>query len=131
MSLHELRFAQVEGQAFRERLDAAEARAHGADEARVELARVQSELAMMQQSQARQRANGGINGKGNGNDGDVADGSHIPYKDHMLTRIMQDSIGGTAKTLMFVNVSPDPANGAETRTSLEFARKARQVRQGT
>eukprot|EP01041_Mallomonas_annulata_P007974 gene7974-16322_t len=29
--------------------------------------------------------------------------THIPYRDHALTMLMSDSIGGNAKTLMFVN----------------------------
>ena len=31
---------------------------------------------------------------------------HINYRDSLLTRIMSDSIGGSAKTLMICNVSP-------------------------
>lgn len=33
--------------------------------------------------------------------------------------LMSDSIGGTAKTLMFVNVSPVDANLDETQNSLQ------------
>ena len=39
---------------------------------------------------------------------------HIPYRNHKLTMLMSDSLGGTAKTLMFVNVSPTDANIDET-----------------
>lgn len=40
---------------------------------------------------------------------------HIPYRNHKLTMLMSDSLGGTAKTLMFVNVSPTDSNIDETQ----------------
>ena len=43
----------------------------------------------------------------------------MPYRDHKLTMLMSDSIGGTAKTLMFVNVSPVDGNLDETQNSLQ------------
>ena len=42
---------------------------------------------------------------------------HIPYRNHKLTMLMSDSLGGTAKTLMFVNVSPTDSNVDETQVS--------------
>ena len=30
----------------------------------------------------------------------------VPYNDNKLTQLMRDSLGGDAKTLMFVNLSP-------------------------
>ena len=42
---------------------------------------------------------------------------HIPYRNHKLTMLMSDSLGGTAKTLMFVNVSPTDSNVDETNVS--------------
>ncbi len=43
---------------------------------------------------------------------------HIPYRNHKLTMLMSDSLGGTAKTLMFVNVSPTNTNLDETQALL-------------
>jgi len=55
---------------------------------------------------------------------------HIPYKDHKLTGLLQDSVGGTAKTLMFVNCSPAHENRDETIHSLEYASKSMSIRNG-
>lgn len=47
-------------------------------------------------------------------------GQHIPYRNHKLTMLMSDSLGGNAKTLMFVNVSPAESNLDETYNSLMY-----------
>jgi len=39
---------------------------------------------------------------------------HVPYRNHPLTMLMSDSLGGNAKTLMFVNTSPADYNNAES-----------------
>mmetsp|Transcript_67909 Transcript_67909/g.196593 ORF Transcript_67909/g.196593 Transcript_67909/m.196593 type:complete len:1352 (-) Transcript_67909:87-4142(-) len=52
---------------------------------------------------------------------------NIPYRNHKLTMLMQDSLGGSAKTLMFVNCSPAGSNYEETQMSLKWASRARQV----
>lgn len=41
---------------------------------------------------------------------------------------MEDSIGGTAKTLMFVNVSPADYNTEETVTSLKYASRVKLIK---
>merc|ERR1719282_776644 len=51
----------------------------------------------------------------------------IPYRNHKLTQILQDSLGGTAKTLMFVCCSPAQSNCEETLNSLRFAKRAKGV----
>jgi len=51
----------------------------------------------------------------------------IPYRNHKLTEILQDSLGGSAKTLMFVNCSPSSSNTEETLTSLRYATRAKNV----
>lgn len=40
------------------------------------------------------------------------------FRNNKLTMLMQDSLGGNAKTLMFVNISPADYNSDETVTSL-------------
>lgn len=54
-------------------------------------------------------------------------GAHIPYRNHELTQIMQDSLGGTAKTLMFVNLSPAASSKEESVMSLKYAQRARGI----
>jgi len=49
----------------------------------------------------------------------------IPYRNHKLTQLMQDSLGGSAKTLMFVNISPSSGNIEESVQSLKYASRAR------
>ena len=51
----------------------------------------------------------------------------VPYRNNKLTQLMQDSLGGNAKTLMFVNFSPADYNADETVTSLNFAARVKKV----
>lgn len=53
--------------------------------------------------------------------------AHVPYRDNLLTQLMQDSLGGNAKTLMFVNVSPADYNTEETINSLKYARRVKLI----
>lgn len=57
----------------------------------------------------------------------TSNAKHIPYRNHKLTELMSDSIGGNAKTLMFVNCSPAASNTAETSSSLGYATRAKQI----
>jgi hypothetical protein len=52
----------------------------------------------------------------------------IPYRNHILTKLMKDSLGGTAKTLMFVNCSPSVYNEAETKNSLDYATRVKKIK---
>jgi len=52
---------------------------------------------------------------------------HVPYRNHPLTELMADSLGGNAKTLMFVNVSPSQCNTQESKESLRWATRVKQV----
>jgi len=53
--------------------------------------------------------------------------AHVPYRNHELTQLLQDSLGGTAKTLMFVNLSPAASNREESVMSLQFAQRIKGV----
>eukprot|EP00397_Hematodinium_sp_SG-2012_P000811 GEMP01000812.1.p1 GENE.GEMP01000812.1~~GEMP01000812.1.p1 ORF type:complete len:1632 (+),score=469.22 GEMP01000812.1:457-5352(+) len=52
---------------------------------------------------------------------------NIPYRNHVLTKLMRDAIGGSAKTLMFVNLSPSLENRDETIQSLRWASRAKNI----
>lgn len=52
---------------------------------------------------------------------------HVPYRNHPLTMLMSDSLGGNAKTLVFVNASPADYNVSETTSSLGFASRCKDI----
>ncbi|XP_051139409.1 kinesin-like protein KIN-14E [Andrographis paniculata] len=57
----------------------------------------------------------------------VSGNQHTPYRNHKLTMLMSDSLGGNAKTLMFVNISPAESNLDETYNSLKYASRVRSI----
>eukprot|EP00947_MAST-08B_sp_MAST-8B-sp1_P006670 g6670.t1 len=59
--------------------------------------------------------------------GQLAPG-HVPYRDSKLTRLLQDSLGGNARTLMIACVSPADANFSESLSVLKYANRARNIK---
>ncbi|KAI9491597.1 hypothetical protein BDB00DRAFT_874161 [Zychaea mexicana] len=54
--------------------------------------------------------------------------AHIPYRDSKLTRLLQDSLGGNATTLMIACVSPAEVNLVETVNTIKYAHRARNIK---
>ncbi|KAF8522279.1 kinesin-domain-containing protein [Hysterangium stoloniferum] len=54
--------------------------------------------------------------------------SHVPYRESKLTRLLQDSLGGRTKTCIIATVSPAKCNMEETLSTLEYALRAKSIR---
>lgn len=53
--------------------------------------------------------------------------AHIPYRDSKLTRMLQESLGGNAKTALIITASPSVYNEAETISTLRFGQRAKLI----
>eukprot|EP01062_Namystynia_karyoxenos_P022809 TRINITY_DN1876_c0_g1_i2.p1 TRINITY_DN1876_c0_g1~~TRINITY_DN1876_c0_g1_i2.p1 ORF type:complete len:1410 (+),score=564.77 TRINITY_DN1876_c0_g1_i2:73-4230(+) len=53
---------------------------------------------------------------------------HVPYRESKLTRLLQDSLGGNARTLMIACVSPADSNIEESLNTLKYANRAKNIR---
>ncbi|KAJ6293592.1 hypothetical protein OIU76_021778 [Salix suchowensis] len=52
---------------------------------------------------------------------------HIPYRDSKLTRILQHSLGGNARTAIICTLSPALSHVEQSRNTLYFATRAKEV----
>lgn len=57
----------------------------------------------------------------------AANKKRVPYRDSHLTSVLQDSLGGNAKTWMLVCVSPHLDNLEETQNTLRYGSRARKI----
>lgn len=58
----------------------------------------------------------------------VENSPHIPYRESKLTRLLQDSLGGSTKTCIIATISPAQVNLDETLSTLEYANKAKYIK---
>eukprot|EP00878_Enallax_costatus_P027357 GHUV01029436.1.p1 GENE.GHUV01029436.1~~GHUV01029436.1.p1 ORF type:complete len:241 (+),score=83.16 GHUV01029436.1:535-1257(+) len=91
------------------------------------LGRVIMELVEAQRSSSgagRPPSSGGLGRPGSAS----AKPRHVPYRDSRLTFLLQDSLGGNAKTLMIANISPSSVSAQETLSTLQFMSRAKCIR---
>jgi len=54
--------------------------------------------------------------------------THVPYRDSKLTRMLQESLGGNAKTSLIITCSPSQFNEQETLSTLRFGQRAKKIK---
>jgi len=54
--------------------------------------------------------------------------THVPYRDSKLTRVLQESLGGNAKTSLIITCSPSNFNEQETISTLRFGQRAKMIK---
>ena len=58
----------------------------------------------------------------------VEKSTHVPYRESKLTRLLQDSLGGRTKTCIIATISPSRINVEETQSTLDYAARAKSIR---
>ncbi len=51
----------------------------------------------------------------------------VPYRDSLLTRVLQNSLSGNCQTLLLAHISPDLENQAESISTLRYASEAKLI----
>ena len=54
---------------------------------------------------------------------------YIPYRDSKLTRLLKDSLGGNARTVMIANVAPSINTFEDTYNTLKYANRAKNIKE--
>jgi hypothetical protein len=53
---------------------------------------------------------------------------HIPFRDSVLTRLLQDPLGGNGRTILIATIHADAAHRDETYSTLQFASRAMRIK---
>ncbi|PVV04574.1 hypothetical protein BB560_000925 [Smittium megazygosporum] len=53
---------------------------------------------------------------------------HVPYRESKLTRLLRDSLGGKARACLIATISPSTSNTAETISTLDYALRAKNIK---
>ena len=53
---------------------------------------------------------------------------YVPYRDSKLTRLLKDSLGGNARTVMIANISPSINTFDDTYNTLKYANRAKNIK---
>ncbi|XP_057515593.1 kinesin-like protein KIN-1 [Amaranthus tricolor] len=54
--------------------------------------------------------------------------THVPYRDSKLTRILQDTLGGSCRMALLCCCSPSSSNASETLSTLRFGARAQHIK---
>lgn len=52
----------------------------------------------------------------------------VPYRDSVLTRILENALGGNSQTIMICAISPANDNYDETLSTLRYAERAKKIK---
>ena len=52
----------------------------------------------------------------------------VPYRDSVLTKLLQNALGGNSKTIMIAALSPADINYLETISTLRYADRAKRIK---
>lgn len=58
----------------------------------------------------------------------IAPRNSIPYRDSVLTKLLQNSLGGNSKTTLLATLSPADVNYNETLNTLNFASRVKSIK---
>ncbi|MEE6526952.1 hypothetical protein FKM82_027908 [Ascaphus truei] len=53
---------------------------------------------------------------------------HIPYRDSVLTKLLQSALGGNSRTIMIAAISPADLCYEETLSTLRYAERAKKIK---